>query len=58
MTNPNDALDATTRALIAATERRLEEARAIKSPAELGITADRSIPRRSRIRKARRRTIR
>lgn len=31
-----------TRALIAATQRRLDEALAIKSPAELGITPDRS----------------
>jgi hypothetical protein len=36
------ALDATTRALLAANDRRLAEAREIKSPAELGITADRS----------------
>lgn len=36
------ALDASTRAMIAATERRLADAKTIKSPAELGITADRS----------------
>lgn len=58
MTNPNDALSATTAAMIAATERRLAEAREVKSPAELGITADRSIRRSRAPRKARRRTIR
>lgn len=41
-TDPLDALNATTRALIAANDRRLAEAREIKSPAELGIIADRS----------------
>lgn len=38
----NDAMRDSTRALIAATQRRLDEALAIKSPAELGITPDRS----------------
>jgi hypothetical protein len=58
MTNPNDAISATTAALIAATERRLAESREIKSPAELGITADRSIRRSRAPRRTRRRTIR
>lgn len=40
-TDPLAALDATTRALIAANDRRLAEALTIKSPAELGITPDR-----------------
>lgn len=39
---PTDALDATTRALIAATDRRLAAYAEIKSPASLGITPDRS----------------
>lgn len=39
---PDDAMRDTTRALIAATERRLAEALEIKSPAELGIKPDRS----------------
>lgn len=40
-TPPADALSEATRALIAATQRRLDEAQQIKSPADLGIVADR-----------------
>lgn len=58
MTNPNDALAASTAALIAATQRRLDSYAEVKSPAELGITADRTKPIRSRSRRPRRRTIR
>lgn len=47
-TNANDALTATTRAMIAATERRLADAQTIKSPAELGIKPRRFLPRRAR----------
>lgn len=55
---PADALDATTRAMIAATQRRLDAAREIKSPAELGITADRSRNGRRSPRSIRHRAIR
>lgn len=40
MTTTNDPLTDTTAALMAHTERMLEEARQIKSPRELGITPD------------------
>lgn len=42
MTTTNDPLHTTTAAIIAATERRLAEVMTIRSPQELGITADRS----------------
>lgn len=60
MTNPDDALSTTTAALIAATQRRLEAYAEVKSPAELGITADRTKRIRNRRRNplTRRRTIR
>ena len=41
-TNALAALDAHTRAMIEATQRRLADAATIKSPRELGITPDRS----------------
>lgn len=41
MTTTND-LHTTTSAIIAATQRRLEEAQAIRSPQALGIVPDRS----------------
>lgn len=56
--SPAAALDATTRALLAATARRLADAQTIKSPAELGIIADRSRNGRRSPRSIRHRAIR